>query len=40
MIEEKKESFNEWFGSPYYHILYKTEMIKKLNSFLAIYSTI
>ncbi|MBK6265022.1 class I SAM-dependent methyltransferase [Marivirga sp. S37H4] len=41
--ESKKEWFNEWFDSPYYHILYKDRdeaearnFIKNLTSFLSI----
>lgn len=43
MAEQKKEWFNEWFNSPYYHILYKNrdeeearKFIQKLITYLSI----
>lgn len=35
MTKEKKELFNEWFGSPYYHILYKNRDDKEAKFFLS-----
>jgi SAM-dependent methyltransferase len=35
MAEEKKEWFNEWFNSPYYHILYKNRDNKEAQYFLS-----
>ncbi|WKK77470.2 class I SAM-dependent methyltransferase [Marivirga salinae] len=35
MVQEKKEGFNEWFGSPYYHILYKNRDDKEAKFFLT-----
>ncbi|WKV12709.1 class I SAM-dependent methyltransferase [Marivirga harenae] len=35
MSEAKKEWFNEWFGSPFYHILYKNRDEKEAQFFLS-----
>jgi len=35
MSEEKNEVFNEWFGSPYYHILYKNRDDEEAKFFLT-----
>ncbi|WP_375579149.1 class I SAM-dependent methyltransferase [Marivirga tractuosa] len=35
MSEAKKEWFNEWFGSPFYHILYKNRDEKEAQYFLS-----
>lgn len=35
MSVEKNEGFNEWFGSPYYHILYKNRDDKEAKFFLS-----
>ncbi|RUA33467.1 MAG: SAM-dependent methyltransferase [Bacteroidetes bacterium] len=35
MSEKRKEDFNEWFGSPYYHILYKNRDDKEAKFFLS-----
>ncbi|HET8858857.1 class I SAM-dependent methyltransferase [Marivirga sp.] len=35
MAEEKKEWVNEWFGSPYYHTLYKNRDEKEAKFFLS-----
>jgi len=35
MAEEKKEWFNEWFSSPYYHILYKNRDVEEAEFFLT-----
>lgn len=35
MSEVKKEWFNEWFGSPFYHVLYKNRDEKEAQFFLS-----
>jgi SAM-dependent methyltransferase len=35
MTEQKKEWFSEWFGSPYYHILYKNRDDQEAKFFLS-----
>lgn len=35
MTVEKKEWYNEWFGSPYYHILYKNRDDNEAKFFLS-----
>lgn len=35
MTEGKKEWYNEWFGSPYYHILYKNRDDEEAKFFLS-----
>jgi len=35
MSEEKNEVFNEWFSSPYYHILYKNRDDEEAKFFLS-----
>ncbi|ADR22941.1 methyltransferase [Marivirga tractuosa] len=35
MSEKKKEEINKWFGSPYYHVLYKNRDEKEAKFFLS-----